>query len=107
MRAPLRLPITSIRIAFVFVHRRGHHAFRESSCALLVHGPRWLFLLSRQSEAISAAANQNPFVNKDLCTRKSVKQTIKGVRAKRLASAWQLKMSGSFSRELEQYSYND
>jgi len=29
------------------------------------------------------------------------------VRAKRLASAWQLKMSSSFSRELEQYSYND
>ena len=29
------------------------------------------------------------------------------VRAKRLASAWQLKMSGSFSRELKQYSYND
>jgi len=29
------------------------------------------------------------------------------VRAKRLASAWQLKMSGSFGRELEQYSYND
>jgi len=31
------------------------------------------------------------------------------LRAKRLASAWQLKfkMSGSFSRELEQYSYND
>jgi len=28
------------------------------------------------------------------------------VRAKLLASAWQLKMSGSFSRELEQYSYN-
>jgi len=36
-----------------------------------------------------------------------VKQIIKEVRAKRLASAWQLKMSGSFSRELEQYSYND
>jgi len=33
-----------------------------------------------------------------------VKRTIKVVRAKRLASAWQLKMSGSFSRELEQYS---
>jgi len=29
------------------------------------------------------------------------------VRAKRLASAWQRKMSGSFSRELNQYSYND
>ena len=29
------------------------------------------------------------------------------VRAKRLASAWQLKMSGSCSRELDQYSYND
>ena len=29
------------------------------------------------------------------------------VRAKHLALAWQLKMLGSFSRELEQYSYND
>jgi len=29
------------------------------------------------------------------------------LRAKRLASAWQLKMSGSFSRELDQYSCND
>jgi len=29
------------------------------------------------------------------------------VRAKRLASAWELKMSGSFCRELEQYSCND
>jgi len=36
-----------------------------------------------------------------------VKRTVKVVRAQRLASAWQLKMSGSFSRELEQYSYND
>ena len=73
----------------------------------LAHGPRWLFLLSRHHKAISAAADQNPFVNKDLCTRKSVTRTIKEVRAKRLASAWQLKMSGSFSREPDQYSYND
>jgi len=36
-----------------------------------------------------------------------VKRTIKVVRAKCLASAWQLKMSGSFSRELNQYSYNN
>ena len=92
---------------FGFVHRRGHHAFRESSCVSLAHGPHWLFLLWRHCEAISAAANQKPFVNKDLCTRKSVKRTVKVVRAKRLASAWQLKMSGSFSRELDQYSYND
>jgi len=74
--------------------------FRESSFALLAHGPRWLVLLSRHRKVISAAANQKPFVNKDLCTRKSVKQTIKEVRAKRLALAWQLKMSGSFSKEL-------
>jgi len=59
------------------------------------------------SQSFSAAANQKPFVYNDLCTRKSLKRTIKVVRAKRLASAWQLKMSGSFSRELEQYSYND
>jgi len=99
--------MTLIRIAFGFVHRRGHHALRESSCVSLVHGPRWLFLLSRHREAISAAANQMPFVTKDLRTRKSVKRAIKVVRAKRLASAWQLKMSGNFSRELHHYSYND
>ena len=29
------------------------------------------------SKSFSAAANQKPFVNKDLCTRKSVKRTIK------------------------------
>ena len=63
---------------------------RESSCVSLVHGSRWLFLVSRH-RSFSAAANQKPFVNKDLCTRKSVKRTIKVVRAKRLASAWQLK----------------
>ena len=62
---------------------------------------------ARTTLAVSAAANQKPFVNKALCTRESVKRTIKEVRAKRLASAWQLKMSGSFNRELEQYSYND
>ena len=59
------------------------------------------------SYSTSAAANEKPFVNKDLCTRKSVKRTIKVMRAKRLASAWQLKPSGSFSLELNQYSYND
>ena len=73
----------------------------------LAHGPRWLFLLSRHRKAIFAAGNQKPFVNKDLCTRKSVKRIIKEVKARRLASAWELKMSGSFSRELEQYSHND
>jgi len=52
--------VTSIRIAFE-VFRRGHHAFRESSFVSLAHGPRWLFLLSRHSKAISAAANQKPF----------------------------------------------
>ena len=64
---------------------------KKSSCVSLAHGQRWLFLLSRHRKAFSAAANQKPFVNKDLCTRKSVKRTIKVVRAKRLASAWQLK----------------
>jgi len=43
----------------------------------LAHGPRWLFLLSLHRKGISAAADQKPFVNKDLCTRKSVKRTIK------------------------------
>jgi len=37
--------------AFGFIHRRGHHAFRESSCVSLAHGPRWLFLLSRHRKA--------------------------------------------------------
>jgi len=41
----------SIRIACGFVHWRGHHAFRESSGVSLVHGPRWLFLLSRHRKA--------------------------------------------------------
>ena len=36
---------------FGFVHRRGHHAFRESSCVSLPHGPRWLFLLSGHRKA--------------------------------------------------------
>jgi len=40
--------------------------FQRIECVSLVHGPRWLFLLSRHHEAISAAANQKPFVNKDL-----------------------------------------
>jgi len=69
--------------------RRGHHGFSESSCVLPAHGPRWLFLLSCHCKAISAAANQKPFCKWRLCTRKSVKRTIKEVRAKRLASAWQ------------------
>jgi len=43
--------MTSNRIAFGFVHRRGHHAFSESSCVSLAHGPRWLFLLSRHRKA--------------------------------------------------------
>ena len=43
--------MTSIRIAFGVVHRRGYHAFRESSCVSLAHGPRWLFLLSRHRKA--------------------------------------------------------
>jgi len=44
--------MTSIRIAlFVFVHRRGHHALRESSSVSLAHGPRWLSLLSRHRKA--------------------------------------------------------
>ena len=77
-RAPLRPRNTSItHCIFGFVHQRGHHALRESSCVSLAHGPRWLFLLSRHRKAISAAANQKPFVNKHLCTRKSVKRTIK------------------------------
>ena len=42
------LAIISIRHCIIrFCHRRGHHAFRESSCVSLAHGPRWLFLLSR------------------------------------------------------------
>ena len=114
MRAPLRLPMSSIRMAFRFRPSAWTPRFqgielciasaRISSCVLLAQ-PRWLFLLSRHRKTLSAAANQKPFVNKDLCTRKSVKRIIKEVKAKRLASAWQI--SGSFSQELEQYSYND
>jgi len=36
-------------------------------------------------EVFSAAANQKPVGNKDLCTRNSVKRTLKRVRVKRLA----------------------
>jgi len=43
--------MTSIRIAIGFVHRRGHHAFRESSFVSLVHRPRQLFLLSHHRKA--------------------------------------------------------
>jgi len=99
--------VTSIRIAFEVWSIGVDITFSVSRVFVsLAHGPRWLFLLSRHHKAISAAANQKPFV-KDLCTRKSVKRTIKEVRAKRLALASQLEMSGSFSRELEQYSYNE
>jgi len=51
--------------------------FQRVEFVSLAHGPRWLFLLLRHRKAISAAANQKPFVNKHLCTRKSVKRTIK------------------------------
>ena len=91
--------MTSIRIAFGFVHRHGHHALRESSFVSPAHGPRWLFLLSRHRKAISAAANQKPFVNKDLCTRKSVKRTIKWWEPKALLRLgnlkWQAVLVGS------------
>ena len=47
VRAPLRsrrdFVLHCIRS---FVHRRGHHAFRESSFVSPAHGPFWLFLLS-------------------------------------------------------------
>jgi len=56
--------VTSFRI-LNFVNRRGHHALKESNFVSLAHRPRWLFLLSRHRKAISAAANQKPFVNKD------------------------------------------
>jgi len=51
VRAPLRLRMTSIHIAFGFVHWRRHHALRESSCVSLAHGSRWLFLLLRHCKA--------------------------------------------------------
>ena len=38
-------------IAFGVVHRRGHHAFRESSFVSLAHGTCWLFLLSHHHKA--------------------------------------------------------
>ena len=78
---------TSIRIAFeVF---GVDTTFSESSCVSLAQGPRWLFLLSRHRKAFLLLL-RSLFVNKYLCTRKSVKRTIKVVRAKRFASAWQL-----------------
>ena len=68
--------VTSIRIAFV-VFGMDTTLSEIQVFVSLPHGPHWLFLLSRHRKAISAAANQKPFVNKDLCTRKSVKRTIK------------------------------
>jgi len=76
-RSTVSAQITSISHFCIGTYRRGHHALRESCCVSLAHGPRWLFLLSRHRKAISAAANQKPFVNKDLCARKSGKRTIK------------------------------
>ena len=100
--------MTSIRIAlFVFVHRRGHHAFRESSCVSLAHGPRWLFLLSRHRKAISAAANQKPFVNKDFVHQEICETNYQSGESHTPCFGLATKMSGSFSRELDQYSYND
>ena len=34
-----------------FCPSRGHHGLRESRCVSLVHGPLWLFLLSRHRKA--------------------------------------------------------
>jgi len=46
------LRMSSICIAlFGIVHQRGHHAFKESRCVSLAHGPPWLFLLSRHRKA--------------------------------------------------------
>jgi len=60
-----------------FVHRRGHHVFCESSFVSLVHGPRWLFMLSRHRKAFLLLLIKSLFVNKDLSIRKSVKRTVK------------------------------
>ena len=51
--------MTSIRIAwFVFVHRRGHHAFRKSSFVSLAHGQRWLFLSDRDYYKVTTVAGR-------------------------------------------------
>jgi len=39
-RSTATAQLPRLRIAFGFVHRRGHHAFRESSFVSLAHGPR-------------------------------------------------------------------
>jgi len=57
--------------------RLGRHAFSELSLVSLAHGPRWLFLLSRHRKAFLLLLIRCLFVNKDLCTRKSMKRTIK------------------------------
>ena len=72
---------------------RASRVFRSAS-----HGAAYTFAVSAvapSSKAFAAAVNLKPFVNKDLCTRKSVKPNFKQARAKLLASAWQFKMSGS------------
>jgi len=60
-----------------------------------------LFCCRAMVEVFSAAANQKPFVNNDLCTRKSVKTNFKKSESQRFASAWQHQMSGTFSVESE------
>jgi len=70
------------------IQRRGRHVFVSRVFDLLAHRPRLLFccraIAKEFSAAAAAKAYQKPFVHKDMCTRKSVKQTMKRVRANSL-----------------------
>jgi len=58
----------------------GDHVFRVVHSALhVIH-----VLLYQAINEVFFAANQKLFINKELCTRKSVKQTLKGVRTNAL-----------------------
>ena len=80
------------------VLRREDYIFCEPVVVLALHAVHvGCFCCRAILKACSAAsaANQKPFVNKKLSTRKSAKTNCEEVRAKHLASAWQHKMSGS------------
>ena len=76
------------------------------SCFILpiVHVHGLLFCCHAIVKVFSVAANHKPHVNNDLCARTSVKTNFKKGESQCLASAWHLKMLGSWigSRNITQ-----
>ena len=82
--------------ALTSFHRQGSVLSRGDNVLELFCSARrafqaLLFCCRAVVEVFSAAANQKPHVNKDLCTRKSVKRTSKRVRANTLLRLVNLK----------------